>query len=96
MTLEQRVEALEKIVANLTMPSGKAEELAKMMRDVAAETIRNARRPGGALHKLDHEKGNILASDYTVKIGINCDADRDGALDHIATVLRESPILSRL
>lgn len=55
MTLEQRIEALEKKVANLTLPNGKAEELAKMMRDVAAETIKNARRPGGIMHHSDEK-----------------------------------------
>ncbi|MDJ0473818.1 hypothetical protein QNA27_09160 [Pantoea eucalypti] len=50
MTLEQRVEALEKAVARLTLPSATAEELAKLMRGVAKETIKNTRRPGGILH----------------------------------------------
>lgn len=49
MNLEQRVEALERAVASLTLPSAKSEELAKMMRDVMTETIKNAQRPGGAL-----------------------------------------------
>ncbi|WP_262287650.1 hypothetical protein [Pantoea sp. Marseille-Q5743] len=50
MTLEQRIEALEKAVASLTLPSAKSEELAKMMQDTVSEVIRNAQRPGGALH----------------------------------------------
>lgn len=49
MTLEQRIEALEKKVASLTLPSAKSEELAKMMRDVTTEAIKNSQRPGGAL-----------------------------------------------
>ncbi|MBZ6385542.1 MULTISPECIES: hypothetical protein [Pantoea] len=62
MTLEQRIEALEKKVANLTMPNDKAEELAKMMRDVAAETIKNARRPGGLMDKPDQEAATLMAA----------------------------------
>jgi hypothetical protein len=71
MTLEQRVEALEKAVAKLTLPSETAEELAKVMRDVAKETIKNARRPGGVLHKLDEKAAHANAA-YNVSLGINC------------------------
>lgn len=56
MNLEQRVEALEKTVANLTMPNGKAEELVKMMQDTVSEVIRNAQRPGGLLYNNDSGK----------------------------------------
>ena len=62
MTLEQRVEALEKAVAKLTLPSATAEELAKVMRDVAKEAIKDARRPGGTLHKQDQETATLMAA----------------------------------
>ncbi|WP_210453139.1 hypothetical protein [Pantoea ananatis] len=63
MTLEQRIEALEKKVANLTLPNGKADELAKMMRDVTTETIKNAQRPGGMLHLSgDNETADVKAT----------------------------------
>lgn len=51
MTLEQRIEALEKAVANLTLPGATAKELAKIMQDAASEAIKNAQRPGGTLHQ---------------------------------------------
>ena len=69
MTLEQRVETLEKAVAKLTLPSATAKELAKVMRDVAAETIKNARRPGGALHKLDEKATKQEAASFNVGAG---------------------------
>ncbi|WP_426608354.1 hypothetical protein [Pantoea anthophila] len=56
MTLEQRIEALEKAVANLTLPNSKTEELAKMMRDTASEAIKNAQRPGGLLNKAENQE----------------------------------------
>lgn len=62
MTLEQRIEELEKKVASLTLPSATAEELAKMMRDVAAETIKSARRPGGEMHSLKEKAANELTA----------------------------------
>ncbi|WP_312140798.1 hypothetical protein [Pantoea septica] len=96
MTLEQRIEALEKAVANLALPTATTEELTKMMRDAAAETIKNALLPGGAVHKLDQEAAKSSTAGYTLKTCINYDADREQALDHIATVLRELPVLSRL
>ncbi|WP_313687051.1 hypothetical protein [Pantoea sp.] len=63
MTLEQRVADLEKAVANLTLSNDKAEELSKMMRDVAAEAIKNACRPGGRLHQRGEKaaKSNLTA-----------------------------------
>lgn len=74
MTLEQRIEELEKKVANLTMPNGKAEELVKMMRDTATEAFKNARRPGGIMHnrggkaaKLE-AAGSIHFSDQLIEI----------------------------
>lgn len=56
MTLEQRIEALENAVANLTMPNGQSEELAKMMRDTATEVIKNAQRPGGMLNNVENQE----------------------------------------
>lgn len=56
MTLEQRIEALEKAVASLTQLTAESEELAKMMRDVASEVIKNAQRPGGMLNKTENQE----------------------------------------
>jgi len=64
MTLEQRIEALENAVANLNLPNNKTEELAKMMREVASETIKNARRPGGTLHR----SGGSLKADVKATV----------------------------
>ncbi|MDT8852972.1 hypothetical protein RN053_20905 [Pantoea dispersa] len=96
MTLEQRIAALEKKVANLTLPMESTEELTKMMQDVATETIKNARRPGGSVHKLNQQAAKSSTAGCITNACINYDADRERALDHIATLLRESPILSRL
>lgn len=74
MTLEQRVDALEKAVAKLTLPSTTAEELAKVIRDVAKETIKNARRPGGMMHHSDEKAvkektaGNIQLSEKDILV----------------------------
>lgn len=63
MTLEQRVEALEKALDNLTLPNSKTEELAKMMRDVATETIKNVCLPGGMLKKnVNQEAATLMAA----------------------------------
>lgn len=62
MTLEQRIEALEQKVANLTLPSATTEELAKMVKDFSSEVIKNARRPGGLLYKKDEKAANIKAA----------------------------------
>lgn len=96
MTLEQRIEELEKKVASLTLPSATAEELAKMMRDVVAETIKNARRPGGALYKLDQEAAKAMTATYEVRVGVNYDKERDRLLDIATTSLHDSLHLSRL
>ncbi|EAN6819492.1 hypothetical protein CRJ07_09325 [Salmonella enterica] len=71
MNLEQRVEALEKAVSKLTIPSTTAEEMANIMQDVVAEAIKNARRPSGTLHKLDEKAAHANAA-YNVSLGINC------------------------
>jgi len=67
MTLEQRIEALEKKVASLTLPNAESEELAKMMRDAAAEVIKNAQRPGGMLNNVENQEA---ATSRAAKIAI--------------------------
>lgn len=80
MTLEQRIEALEKKVANLTLPNGKAEELAKMMRDTATEVIKNAQRPGGVMHKRGEKAANSIATAFEVENGsVNINAAKISA-----------------
>jgi len=96
MTLEQRVEALEKIVANLKMPSGKAEELAKMMRDTAAEVIKNAQRPGGVMHQRGDKAASEMTAKYDIHVGVNYDNERERLLDIATTSVRDSLHLSRL
>lgn len=66
MTLEQRIEALEKKVANLTLPNGKAEDLAKMMRDTATEVIKNARLPGGELFNAKEKAATFHAAELNI------------------------------
>lgn len=71
MTLEQRIEALEKAVASLTLPSAKSEELAKMMQDTVSEVIRNSLRPGGevyaALKQAAGKKDIFYAAGFEIK-----------------------------
>ena len=49
MNLEQRLAAVEKALADLTMQQKTTEELDQIMREVATNTIKNAQRPGGVL-----------------------------------------------
>ncbi|MDI6634378.1 hypothetical protein [Pantoea dispersa] len=70
MTLEKRIEVLEKKVANLTKPNSKAEELAKMMRDTVSETIKNAFLPGGLLFDKNEKAAKTHAA-YKVSLGVN-------------------------
>lgn len=51
MTLEQRLEAVEKALADLTLQQKTTAEISSLMREVATSTIKNAQRPGGALRK---------------------------------------------
>lgn len=69
MTLEQRIEALENAVANLTLPNSKTEELTRMMRDVASETIKNARRSGGMLGQKDRKATEKKVASFIVNSG---------------------------
>lgn len=50
MNLEQRVEALELAIENMTAQQQNADELKKMMQDTASELIKNACRTGGAIN----------------------------------------------
>jgi hypothetical protein len=76
MTLEQRVEALEKAFASMAMPKTTTEEFSKLMQKVATDVIKNAQRPGGILHKSGViEKAAIDSAasraTYHLKAGIN-------------------------
>lgn len=50
MTLEQRVEALEIAIANMTVQQSSAEDISEIARKITAEVIANAQRPGGVLN----------------------------------------------
>lgn len=67
MTLEQRIEALEKSMAKLTLPDGKTEELAKAMRDIATSVIKNEQRPGGCLYEQGDGKAAISQAAGVIK-----------------------------
>ncbi|MDH2123767.1 hypothetical protein N5J75_11215 [Pantoea brenneri] len=53
MNVEQKLAALEAELAQIKAQQVQVapEELAKQMREVAIEAIKNAQRPGGVLHK---------------------------------------------
>lgn len=51
MTLEQRIEALEKAVANMNTQQEAQQNTSKLMQKVALETIKGQKRPGGSLPK---------------------------------------------
>ncbi|WPO96925.1 hypothetical protein [Pseudescherichia sp.] len=67
MTLEQRIEALEKSMAKLTLPDGKTEELAKAMRDITTSVIKNEQRPGGCLYEQKDGKATISQAASVIK-----------------------------
>ena len=51
MNVEQKLAALEAELAQIKAQQVAPDELAKQMREVAIETIKDAQRPGGVLHK---------------------------------------------
>lgn len=55
MTLEQRVEALEMAIANMTVKQKTTDEMSEAMRKIASDTIASACRPGGVLNAA-HER----------------------------------------
>lgn len=70
MNLERRVEAVEAELAELKSQQLETENLAKMMRDVAAETVKNARRPGGMLDKSREQAAIIEVAAFKIKSGV--------------------------
>lgn len=50
MTLEERVEALENAIANMTVQQKTTDEMSEAMRKIGSETIASACRPGGVLN----------------------------------------------
>jgi hypothetical protein len=83
MTLEQRVEVLEKAVANMKLSNAQSEELSKIMGKVAKDAIKSAKRPGGLLHKKD-EKAAIEVAAFEIKSGaVNISAARISASDSV-------------
>lgn len=83
MTLEQRIEALEKKVASFTLHREATEDLAEVMRKVALETIKNACRPGGLLCKKD-EKAALNVTAFEIKSGsVNIDPVKISASESV-------------
>lgn len=60
MTLEQRVEALEKELADMKAQKKTGEEVGDLVRKVAVETIKNAQRPGGFLYAAKHSAAYVM------------------------------------
>lgn len=68
MTLEQRVEALEMAIANMAVQQSNAEEIAEIVRKVAAEALANAQRPGGVLNAAQKQAARFEVEQGSVKI----------------------------
>ncbi|WP_161975947.1 hypothetical protein [Erwinia persicina] len=51
MSVEQKLAALEAELAEIKAQQVAPEELAKQVCELTIETIKNAQRPGGVLHK---------------------------------------------
>jgi len=62
MTLEERVEALERTVATVVSSNRQTEALSNIMREAAAETIKNASHPGRMI-QLGEEAANLQAAE---------------------------------
>lgn len=60
MTLEQRVEALEMAIANMTVQQKTTDEMSEAMRKIASETIASACRPGGVLNAAQERAASKL------------------------------------
>lgn len=77
MTLEQRVEALEKGLSDMKAQQKANEEFGELVRKLTEDAIKNANRPGGALYAAQKQ----AASEYNgrIRLGINnaevCDQD---------------------
>lgn len=55
MSIEQRLAAVEKALADLTMQHKTTEELARLMRETAIEAIKREQRPGGAIYAAQNK-----------------------------------------
>lgn len=67
MTLEQRVDALEMVIANMSAQQGNVEDITEIARKIATEAIANAQRPGGVLYATQGQAA------YKLALGINYD-----------------------
>ena len=70
MTLEQRVEALEMTIANMTVQQSSAEDISEIARKVTTEVIANAQRPGGVLNAAQKQAAEKQATFYFANFGI--------------------------
>lgn len=68
MSLEQRLAAVEKTLADLTIQQKTNEELSRLMREAATSAIKSAQRPGGCLYKLGDGKAAISQAAGEIKI----------------------------
>lgn len=64
MTLEQRVEALEKELANMKAQQKSNEEVGELMRKVTEDAIKKANRPGSILHAAQTRAASTSAISY--------------------------------
>ncbi|HEJ0180552.1 TPA: hypothetical protein SLO90_001233 [Citrobacter koseri] len=68
MTLEERVEALEMAIADMTMQQRNAVAFIEAMQKVTAEAIENASRPGGELNAAQNQTADHFIQEVNDKI----------------------------
>lgn len=91
MTLEQRVEALEKELAGMKAQQRADEEVGELMRKLTEEAIKNAQRPGGIQHAAQNQTAKIEATSFVIY-----EKERDRLLDIATSLTHDSLQLSRL
>ncbi|KLP59379.1 hypothetical protein [Enterobacter asburiae] len=70
MTLEQRVEALEMAIANMSVQQSGTEEIAEIAQKVTAEVIASAQLPGGVLNAAQKQAAEKQATFYAASFGV--------------------------
>ncbi|EEW1994423.1 hypothetical protein D9G75_04695 [Escherichia coli] len=70
MTLEQRVESLEKELASIKAQQKANEEFGELVRNLGAEMIKSAIRPGGVIYAAQKQTAGLKVVFHSSKFGI--------------------------
>lgn len=70
MTLEQRVESLEKELASIKAQQKANEEFGELVRKLGAEMIKSAIRPGGVIYAAQKQTAGLKVVFHSSKFGI--------------------------